>query len=77
MKASALYIELYQKINESIHALENLFFHTDLVFTSQPKLVVDSSVHPSLDLNYEQRNTKLIRRLVMSLIFRGHLVTLI
>ena len=39
--------ELYQMINESIHVLENPFFRTDLVFTSQPNLVVNSSVHPS------------------------------
>ena len=39
--------ELYQMINESIHVLENLFFRTDLIFTSQPNLVVNSSVRPS------------------------------
>ena len=56
--------ELHQKINESIHVLENLFFRTDLIFTSQPNLVVDSTVHPSLDPNYHHqikltRNIKL------------------
>ena len=39
--------ELYQMIIESIHVLENLFFRTDLIFTWQPNLVVNSSVHPS------------------------------
>ena len=34
-------------INESTYVLENLFFRTDLIFTSQPNLVVNSSVHPS------------------------------
>ena len=34
-------------INESIHVLENLFFRTDLIFTSQRNLVVNSNVHPS------------------------------
>ena len=47
--------ELYQMINESIHVFENLFFRTDLIFKSQPNLVVNSSVHPSngiLSLSY-------------------------
>ena len=39
--------ELHQMINESIHVLENLLFCTDLIFTLQPNLVVDSSVHLS------------------------------
>ena len=26
--------EFHQMINESVHALENLFFRTDLIFTS-------------------------------------------
>ena len=38
--------KIYQMINESIHVLENLFFRTDLIFTSQPNLAVNSSVHP-------------------------------
>ena len=44
--------ELHQIVNESIHVLENLLFRTDLIFTSQPNLVVDSRVHPSLHPNY-------------------------
>ena len=44
--------ELNQIVNESIHVLENLLFRTDLIFTSQPNLVVDSRVHPSLHPNY-------------------------
>ena len=56
--------ELYQMINESIHVLENLFFRTDLIFTSQPNLVVDSSVHPSLDPNYHNQ-IKLTRNITL------------
>ena len=56
--------ELHQKINESIHVLENLFFHTDFIFTSQPNLVVDSTVHPSLDPNYH-RQIKLTRNITL------------
>ena len=39
--------EIYLMINESIHVLENLFSPTALIFTSQPNLVVNSSVYPS------------------------------
>ena len=39
--------ELHQMINETIHVLENLLFCTDLIFTLQPNLVVDSNVHLS------------------------------
>ena len=68
--------ELHQIINELIHVIENPLFCTDLVFTSQPNLVVDSSVHPSLHPNYDhqiqltrnvaygQTNTKFIGTLV-------------
>ena len=66
--------ELHQFINKLIHVLENLFFCTDLVFTSQPNLVMDLSVYLSLHPNYynqikqeiwrwEQGNTELIKRL--------------
>ena len=37
--------ELHQIINESLHVIENLLFCTDLIFTSKPNLLVDSSVH--------------------------------
>ena len=56
--------ELHQKINESIHVLGNLFFRTDLIFTSQPKLVVDSSVHSYLDQNYHH-HIKLTRNITL------------
>ena len=56
--------ELYQMINESIHVLENLFFRTDLIFTSQPNLVVDSSVHPLLDPN-NHHQIKLTRNITL------------
>ena len=44
--------QFHQIINESIHVIENPLFCTDLIFTLQPNLVVDSSVHPSLHPNY-------------------------
>ena len=44
--------ELHQFINISIHVLENLVFCTDLIFTPQTNLVLDSSVHSSLHPNY-------------------------
>ena len=50
--------ELHQMINESIHILENILFCADLIFTSQPNLLVDSSVHLSLHPNYHYQ-TKL------------------
>ena len=36
---------LHQIINELIHVLENSSSCIDLIFTSQPNLVVDSRVH--------------------------------
>ena len=39
---------LYQLINEPTHLLENYSSFIDLIFTSQPNLVVESGVHPSL-----------------------------
>ena len=50
--------------NASIYVLENLLFRTDLNFTSQPNLVVDSSVHPSLDTNYHHQ-IKLARNITL------------
>ena len=47
--------QLHQIINESIHVIETPLFCTDPIFTSQPKLVVDSSVHPSLHPNYHHQ----------------------
>ena len=47
--------QLHQIINESRHVIENPWFCTDLIFTSQPNLVVDSSVHPSLHPNYHHQ----------------------
>ena len=47
--------ELHQMINGLIHVLDNLFFRTDLIFTSQSNLVVDSSVHLSLHRNYHHQ----------------------
>ena len=39
---------LHKIINEPTRVLENSSSCIDLIFTSQPNLVVDSSVHPSL-----------------------------
>ena len=42
---------LYQLINEPTHLLENSSSCIDLIFTSQPNLLVESGVHPSLHPN--------------------------
>ena len=42
---------LHQIINEPAHVLENFSSFIDLIFTSQPNLVVDSCVQPSLHPN--------------------------
>ena len=42
---------LQQIINEPTHILGNSSLCIDLIFTSQPNLVVPSSVHPSLHTN--------------------------
>ena len=47
--------QLHQIINESIHVTETPLFYTDLIFTSQQNLVVDSSAHPSLHPNYHHQ----------------------
>ena len=42
---------LHQLINEPIHLLQNSSSCIDLIFTSQPNIVVESGVHPSLHPN--------------------------
>ena len=42
---------LQQLISEPTHLLPNSLSCTDLIFTDQPSLVVDSGVHPSLHPN--------------------------
>ena len=42
---------LHQLINEPTHLLENSSSCIDLIFTSQPNIVVESGVHPSLHPN--------------------------
>ena len=42
---------LYQVINEPTHILENSSSCIDLIFTSQPNLITESGVHPSLHPN--------------------------
>ena len=42
---------LYQVINEPTHILENSSSCFDLIFTSQPNLITESGVHPSLHPN--------------------------
>ena len=43
--------DLKQVINEPTHLLENSSSCIDLIFTSQPNLVMDADVHPSLHAN--------------------------
>ena len=38
-------------INEPTHILESSSSYIDLIFTSQPKLITESGVHPSLHPN--------------------------
>ena len=42
----------HQIINKPTHVLENYWSCIDLIFISQPNLVVDSDVHPSLHPNH-------------------------
>ena len=42
---------LHQVIKESTHILDNSSTCIDLIFTSQPNLIIESGVHPSLHLN--------------------------
>ena len=42
---------LYQVINEPTHILEHSSSFIDLIFTSQPNLITESGVHPSLHPN--------------------------
>ena len=46
---------LYQIITLLTHVLETFLPCIDLIFTSQPNFVVDSGVHPSLHLNYNDQ----------------------
>ena len=39
---------LHQEINELTHILNNSSSCTDLIFNSQPNLLIESGVHPSL-----------------------------
>ena len=43
--------DLKQAINEPTHLLENSSSCIDLIFTSQPNLMMDAGVHPSLHTN--------------------------
>ena len=43
--------DLRQVINEPVHLLEDSSSSIDLSFTSQPNLVIDAGVHPSLHAN--------------------------
>ena len=43
---------LHQEINEPTHILNNSSSCIDLIFNSQPNLLIESSVHPSLHRNY-------------------------
>ena len=47
----------HQLISERTHILQNLLSCIDLIFTDQPSLVVDSSVHPALHVNCHHQIT--------------------
>ena len=51
IKSITSQFELYQLINETTNSLENCSLCIDLIFTSQPNLVVEPGVHPSLHPN--------------------------
>ena len=44
-----------QVINEPTHNLDNSRSCIDLIFTSQPNMVIDSGVHPSLHSNCQHQ----------------------
>ena len=44
----------HQVINEPTHLLENFSSCIDLIITSQPNLITESGVHPSLHPNFHQ-----------------------
>ena len=46
---------LHQLINEPTHLLNNSSWCIDLIFTSQPKVLVESGVHPSLHPNCDHQ----------------------
>ena len=46
----------HQEISELTHILNNSSSCTDLIFNSQPNLLIESSVHPSLHPNLSPSN---------------------
>ena len=46
---------LHQEINEPAHILNNPSSCIDLIFNSQPKLLIESGVHPYLHPNYHHQ----------------------
>ena len=72
IKSITSQFELYQLINETTNSLENCSLCIDLIFTSQPNLVVEPGVHPSLlqdknelyqDFRRGNTNTQLLNKL--------------
>ena len=49
------YCGLHQIINEPTHILTSSSSFTDLIFTNQPNLVINSGVHPSLHQNFHSK----------------------
>ena len=47
--------ELHPFIRESTHILKNSSTCIDLIFTSQPNLIIESGVHPSLHHNWHHQ----------------------
>ena len=51
IEAATLQNSLHQEINEPTHILNNSTSCIDLIFNSQPNLIIESGVHPSLHPN--------------------------
>ena len=47
----AFQFAMSQVIKEPNHILDNLKSYIDLIFTSQPNMIMDSGIHPSLHSN--------------------------
>ena len=66
-----LYIVMKQLIAEPTHVLENSSSCIDLIFTTQPNLIMDAGVHPSLhskchhQVTYAKLNLQIILRLIL------------
>ena len=48
---------LHQVIKEPTHILHNSSSHIGIIFASQPNLIIESGVHPSLHPNFHHQIT--------------------